>query len=108
MTTFDDREEAFERKFVHDADLRFKATARRNKLLGLWAAERLGKSGAEADAYAKTVVLSDFEEAGDGDVLRKVYGDLEAAGVADASETEVRSRMDALMAQAVKEIMAGL
>jgi hypothetical protein len=107
MTTFDDREEAFERKFVHDADLRFKATARRNKLLGLWAAERLGKSGAEADAYAKSVVLSDFEEAGDADVLRKVYGDLEAAGVADASEADVRSRMDALMAQAVKEIMAG-
>ena len=109
MTTFDEREEAFERKFVHDEDLRFKATARRNKLLGLWAAGRLGKSGAEADAYARSVVLADFEEAGDGDVLRKVCADLEAAGVADAdaSETEIRLRMDTLMTQAMREIMAG-
>jgi hypothetical protein len=107
MTTFDEREAAFENKFAHDEALRFKAIARRNKLLGLWAAQRLGKSGAEADAYAKSVVVADLEKAGDDDVLRKVRGDLEAAGVADASEIEIRARMDMLMAQAVKEIMAG-
>ena len=75
MTTFDDRERAFENKFALDEELRFKATARRNKLLGLWAAERLGRSGAEADAYAKSVVMADFEEAGEEDVLRKVRAD---------------------------------
>ena len=106
MTTFDDREQAFEKKFALDEELRFKATARRNKLLGLWAAERLGRSGAEADAYAKTVVMSDFEEAGEGDVLRKVRGDLEAAGIAGA-EAEVRRAMSELMARAVQEIQAG-
>ena len=71
MTTFDKREEGFEKKFAHDEELRFKANARRNKLLGLWAAEKLGLSGAEADAYAKEVVVADFEEAGDDDVFRK-------------------------------------
>ena len=80
MTTFDERKDAFERKFAHDEELRFKATARRNKLLGLWAAGELGKTGADADAYAKCVVMADFEEAGDEDVLRKVRTDLEAAG----------------------------
>ena len=75
MTTFDKREEAFEKKFAHDEELRFKATARRNKLLGLWAAEKLGISGAAADAYAKEVVTADFEEAGDDDVFRKVKKD---------------------------------
>jgi len=102
MTTFDNREAAFENKFALDEELRFKATARRNKLLGLWAAQRLGKSGADAEAYAKSVVLADFQEAGDDDVLRKVRGDLEGAGV---SETDVRAQMNTLMAQAVKEIM---
>jgi hypothetical protein len=81
MTTFDDRKDSFERKFAHDEELRFKATARRNKLLGLWAAEKLGRSGPEADAYAKSVVLADFQEAGDGDVTRKVKSDLEAAAL---------------------------
>ena len=104
MTTFDNREAAFENKFALDEELRFKATARRNKLLGLWAAERLGKSGADADAYAKSVVLADFQEAGDEDVVRKVRGDLEGAGVLD---TDVRAQMNMLMAQAVKEIMEG-
>ena len=106
MTTFDDRKDAFEKKFALDEELRFKATARRNKLLGLWAAERLGRSGAEADAYAKSVVMADFEEAGDADVQRKVQGDLEAAGIAGA-ETEVRRAMNELMARAVQEIQTG-
>jgi hypothetical protein len=77
MTTFDNREAAFENKFALDEELRFRATARRNKLLGLWAAQQMGKSGPEAEAYAKSVVLADFQEAGDDDVLRKVRGDLE-------------------------------
>lgn len=105
MTGFDDRRDAFERRFAHDEELRFKAMARRNKLLGLWAAERLGKSGAEADEYAKSVVLADFEEAGDADVVRKVRGDLEAAGHATA-EPEIRAQMERLMAQAVADLAA--
>ena len=81
MTTFDKREEGFEKKFAHDEELRFKANARRNKLLGHWAAEKLGLTGADADAYAKEVVMADFEEAGDDDVFRKVRTDFEAKGV---------------------------
>ena len=106
MTTFDNREDTFERKFAHDEELRFKANARRNKLLGLWAAEKLGKFGAEADAYAKEVVLADFQEAGEDDVLRKVRGDLEAGGVA-VSEGEIRARMTDLLERAVEELKAG-
>jgi hypothetical protein len=106
MTTFDDRKDAFEKKFAHDEELRFKAMARRNKLFGLWGAERLGLSGPEADAYAKSVVMADFEEAGDEDVLRKVRGDLEAAGKG-VSETELRRTMDQLLARAAEEIQAG-
>jgi hypothetical protein len=106
MTTFDKREQAFERKFAHDQDLRFKAVARRNKMLGMWAAQKLGKAGEAATEYAKAVVLADFEEAGDDDVVRKVKGDLEAAGVA-CTETEIRSRMTELLAQAVADIDAG-
>jgi hypothetical protein len=104
MTTFDDREAAFENKFAHDEELRFKATARRNKLLGLWAAQRLGKSGADAETYAKSVVLADFQEAGDEDVVRKVRGDLESAGV---SEEDIRAQMAVLMDRATREIMEG-
>lgn len=100
-TTFDKREEGFEKQFAHDEELRFKAFARRNKLLGLWAAEVLGKSGADADAYAKEVVLADFEEAGDNDVLRKVVKDLQPKGV---SEQDVRAKMAELLAQAVEQI----
>jgi len=100
-TTFDKREEGFERKFAHDEELRFKAYARRNKLLGLWAAGELGKTGAEAEAYAKEVVLSDFEEAGDEDVYRKVAKDLEGKGV---SEQQIRTQMTELLAQAVAQI----
>src|SRR2546423_1110911 len=82
MTTFDKREEGFEKKFAHDEELRFKANARRNKLLGLWAAEKLGISGDAAGAYAKDVVMSDFEEGGDHDVFKKVRKDFDAKGVA--------------------------
>jgi hypothetical protein len=106
MTTFDNRKDAFENKFALDEELRFKAMARRNKLLGLWAASLLGKSGDEADAYAKSVVLSDFQEAGDDDVLRKVRGDLEAAGKPQ-TDGQIRRTMDELLARAVQEIQAG-
>ena len=106
MTTFDKREEGFEKKFAHDEELRFKATARRNKLLGLWVTQKLGMSGADADAYAKEVVQSDFEEAGDDDVFRKVRKDLDAKGVS-ASDQEIKTQMVELMAQAVSQIEAG-
>ena len=96
MSTFDDREHAFEAKYAHDAEMQFRAEARRNKLLGLWAAELLGKTGDEAEAYAKEVVKADFEEAGDEDVYRKVAGDLGDK----ASETEIRSKMVELMSVA--------
>ena len=105
MTTFDDRKDAFEKKFAHDEELRFKATARRNKLLGLWAAQKLGKSGADAEAYAKSVVLADFQEAGDDDVLRKVQKDLEAVGA--VSESELRRVMTEFMERAIDAIKAG-
>ncbi|MGJ4997642.1 DUF1476 domain-containing protein [Bradyrhizobium sp. HKCCYLR20261] len=104
MTTFDKREDAFEKQFAHDEELKFKAEARRNKLLGLWAAEKLGKSGADADAYAKDVIAADFEEAGDADVVRKVLGDLSAKGV---TEAEIRAKMSELLATAVAQIKAG-
>ena len=105
MTIFNEREDAFEKKFALDEEMRFKATARRNRLLGLWAADRLGRSGAEADAYAKSVVLADFEEAGDEDVVRKLRIDFENAGIA-ASEAEIRRKMDELMARAVADLKA--
>ena len=101
MSTFDDRESAFENKYAHDAEMQFKAEARRNKLLGLWAAELLGKSGDEASEYATEVVKSDFEEAGDEDVYRKVSGDLGDR----ATETEIRTKMADLMAVAKGQIM---
>jgi len=106
MSNMKDREQGFERKFVLDEETRFKAAARRNKLLGMWAAEKLGKSGADADAYAREVVASDMAEAGDNDVLRKVKGDLDAAGVGQ-SEQEIRKTMDELMVVAVEQINAG-
>ncbi len=106
MTTFDERENTFERKFALDEELRFKATARRNKLFGLWAAERLGKSAADAEAYAKSVVMADFQEAGDDDVLRKVRADLEANGAAQG-EAELRGVMTDLMERAIEEVKAG-
>ena len=106
MTTFDKREEGFEKKFALDADQKFKAEARRNKLLGMWVAEKLGLSGDDANNYAKEVVAADFEEAGDDDVLRKVKADLSAAGI-EHSETQLRTVMDELMATAVTDIQAG-
>jgi hypothetical protein len=106
MTTFDKREEGFEKKFAVDQELQFRANARRNRLLGLWAAEKLGLSGAEADAYAKSVVMADFEEAGDDDVFRKIRKDFDAKGVTD-SDHQIRRTMDQLMAKAVQEIKAG-
>ena len=106
MSTFAKREEGFEKKFAHDEELRFKATARRNKLLGLWVAEKLGKTGADADAYAKSVVMSDFEEAGDDDVFRKVKADLDAAN-AGQSDHQIRRTMDELMATAIAQVQAG-
>ena len=105
MTTFDKREEGFEKKFAHDEELRFKASARRNKLFGLWAAEKLGLTGDAANAYAKEVVLADFEEAGDNDVLKKVQKDLEAKGMA-MSEPDLRRAMNDLMEKAIGEIKA--
>lgn len=104
MSTFDKREEGFEKKFALDEEQKFKAEARRNKLLGLWAAEKLGKSGDDAAAYAKEVVAADFEEAGDSDVLRKVVNDLVGKGV---TEQEIRKKMDELTAIAVAQIKAG-
>ena len=92
MTTFDDRERAFETKFAHDEEMRFRITARRNRLLGAWAARQMGLSEAEMESYAKDVVRSDFEEAGDHDVVRKVLGDLTAAGI----ETDEASIQEAL------------
>jgi hypothetical protein len=103
MTTFDKREQAFEAMFAHDEELKFRAYARRNRLLGLWAAEKLGKSGDAAQAYAKCVVLSDFEEEGDHDVFRKVRGDLEQAGVAE-NDAELRRLMDELLITATTQL----
>ncbi|APX88463.1 aldolase [Brevirhabdus pacifica] len=101
MTTFDSREKAFENQFAHDAEMQFRAEARRNKLLGLWAAELLGKSGEEAQDYAREVVRADFEEAGDEDVYRKVAGDLGSA----ADEATIRAKMAELSAVAKGQIL---
>jgi hypothetical protein len=106
MTTFDKREEGFEKKFAMDEELRFKASARRNKLLGLWAAEKLGITGADADAYSKEVVLADFEEAGDDDVFRKVRKDFDAKGVTQ-SDAQIRTAMNDLMEAAIAQLKAG-
>jgi hypothetical protein len=107
MTTFDKREDAFEKRYAHDEELRFKANARRNKRLGLWVAEKLGIPAAEAEAYAKSVVMADFEEAGDNDVLRKVRADLDAKGRNDINDKELRRVMDEFLAQAIEEIKTG-
>src|SRR5258708_1934911 len=106
MTTFDKREEGFEKKYALDEEQKFKAEARRNKLLGLWVAERLGMSGDAANSYAKDVVAAEFEGAGDADVVRKVMGDLTAKDVA-ITEAQVRAKMDELMAQAIVQVKAG-
>ena len=105
MTTFDKREEGFERKFAHDEELRFKATSRRNKLLGQWAAEKLGLGGAEAEAYIKAVIKADFAEAGDEDVFRKIRSDFDAKGVVQ-SDHQIRRTMNELLAKAVEQIQS--
>jgi len=104
-TSFDKREEGFEKQFAHDEELRFKATARRNKLLGLWVAGKLGLAEADANAYAKSVVMADFEEAGDHDVFRKVRKDLDDKKAA-VSDQEIRTAMIDLMAKAIEQIKA--
>ncbi|MCC8954270.1 DUF1476 domain-containing protein [Bradyrhizobium sp. Pear77] len=106
MNEFNKREEGFEKKFALDEELKFKAEARRNKLLGLWAAEKLGIAGDAANAYAKEVVAADFEEAGDNDVLHKVLKDLTAKGQA-VTERDIRAKMDELLAVAVAQVKAG-
>ncbi len=106
MSEFNKRQEGFEKKFALDEEQKFKAEARRNKLLGLWAAEKLGITGEAANAYAKEVVAADFEEAGDGDVLKKVLGDLTAKGQA-ITERDVRAKMDELLAVAAAQVKAG-
>jgi len=106
MTTFDKREEAFEQQFAHDEELRFKATARRNKLLGLWAAEKLGLKGAEADSYALSVVMSAFEDTGDHDVMHKIRKDFDAKAIAQ-SDHQISREMTELMAKAITDIKAG-
>ncbi len=102
MTTFDDRESAFENKFAHDAEMQFKAEARRNKLLGQWAAGLIGKSGDDAVEYARSVIMSDFEEAGDEDVYRKIAADLGDT----ATEAEIRAKMAELMGLAKAQLMS--
>lgn len=102
MANFNDREKAYEAKFAHDAELRFKAEARRNKLLGLWAAAEMGKS--DPDAYAREVIAAEFEEEGDEDVFRKVWGDFQAAG-SSVSETDLRAKMAEFLAVARREVM---
>ncbi len=101
MSTFEDRENAFENKYAHDAEMQFKAEARRNKLLGLWAAELMGKTGDAAAEYAKEVVKADFEEAGHEDVVRKVSGDLDGK----ATDDEIRAKMAELMTVAKAQIL---
>ena len=103
MTTFDKRKDAFENKFAHDEALRFKAEARRNKLLGQWAADLLGKTGADAEEYVKSIIVADFEEAGDDDVFRKVRADFDAGGV-EQSDHQIRRTMDELLNQAMQEV----
>ncbi len=104
MTTFDDRESAFENKFAHDEEMAFRVTARRNKLVGQWAAAKMGLTPEETDAYAKSVVQADFEEAGDEDVVRKLMGDLTAANI-ETSDAEVRQALADMTVEARRQFM---
>jgi hypothetical protein len=106
MTTFDKREEAFEQQFAHDEELRFKATARRNKMIGLWVAEKLGLSGAEADSYALSIVMTALDQGGELAVLAKIRKDFEAKGVVQ-SEHQISRTMTELLAKALADIKAG-
>ena len=103
MSTFDERERAFENKYAHDMEMQFRAVARRNKKLGLWAAGLLGKTGQAAEDYAMEVIRADFEEAGHEDVFRKVMADLEGR----ASEADIRAQMDILLGEAQRELADG-
>lgn len=105
MTTFNDREKSFEKKFQHDQEIQFKVNARKNKLLGLWAAGLLGKAGADAEAYAKEVVMADFEKPGDSDVIHKLMKDLAAAGK-PMEDHSIRKQGERLMEEAKKQVMA--
>ena len=105
MTTFKDRENAFEKQFEHDQEIQFKVNARKNKLLGLWAAGVIGKSGADAEAYAKTIVMADFEKPGDHDVIHTLMRDLAAAGKPTEEHT-IRKQGERLMAEAKQQIMS--
>ena len=105
MTTFDDRQDKFEKKFAHDATLRFKAEARRNKLLGQWAAGLLGLSGDKVEAYVKSIVAADLKEKGDEDVFRKLRADFDAAGVGQ-TDHQIRRHMEDFLGQAIEEIQA--
>ena len=107
MSTFDDRERAFETKFAHDEEMKFRFIARRNRLLGEWAARKMGLSDVETESYSKDVIRADFEEAGDDDVVRKVLGDLTAAGV-DADESQIREAMGHKMVEARRQIIEQL
>jgi hypothetical protein len=104
MTTFDDREQAFENKFAHDQEMAFRVTARRNRLLGTWAAGLMKLTAEEADAYAKAVVQAEFEEAGDEDVIRKIYGDLVSANV-ETDESAIRAQLDACEIEARRQLI---
>jgi hypothetical protein len=106
MTAFDKREEGFEKQFAHDEELKFKATARRNKLIGLWAAEKLGLAGAEAEKYALSIVMGDLEAAGDHDIVDKIRKDFDAKSV-DQSEHQISRHLSEFMARAVEDIKAG-
>ncbi len=103
MTSFNEREDTFEKKFALDEELQFKAEARRNRMLGLWVANLMGKTGEDAEAYAKTIILSDFEEPGDEDVFRKLRADLDAANI-DQSDHQIRRQMETFLAQAIEDI----
>ena len=107
MSQFDDRERAFETKFAHDEEMKFRVLARRNRLLGEWAARKMGLSQEETDSYSKDVVRADFEEAGDGDVIRKVLGDLTAAGV-ETDEAEIRQTLDHKTVEAKRQLMEAM
>jgi hypothetical protein len=107
MTSFDDRERAFENKFARDEELQFRITARRNKLVGLWAADKMGLTAEESDSYGKSVVQADFEEAGDEDVIRKLLGDMVAAGV-DIDEAAVRAALEEKSVEARRQFIEGV
>jgi hypothetical protein len=106
MTTFDDRERAFEGKFAHDQEMAFRITARRNRLVGQWAAKLMGLTPEETDSYAKSVVQADFEEAGDEDVIRKLLGDITSAGV-DIDDASIRSALETKTIEARRQLMEG-